>query len=776
VGGTVAPITSANATTINTSVPGLANTGPISVETSTGYAVTTSDFYVPPAGYTTANIALTGTISIGGPLVTTNFTSGSSNAIYAFQGTAGQQVSLVAGNSTLNEPTVSILNPDGSTLASITLATGSGLIDVQTLPVTGTYVVFVNSGASSGSLTLQLFDATTETGSIVVNGSPVTSTVNPGQDVSLTFNGTAGQQVSLLATNSSLNEPVVLIVNPDGSTLASTTLVFGSGLIDVQALPATGTYTVFVDTGGTGGNITLQLYNATTETGPISVGGASVTSTVNPGQDVKLTFSGTAGQQVSLGISNSNLNDPVVSITNPDGSTLTSTTVIWSGAFIDGQTLPATGTYTVFVDTGGTGGNITLQLYDATTKTGPIVVAGSAVTTSVNLGQDIKLTFSGTAGQQVSLGISNSNLNDPVVSILNPDGSTLSSTTVIWSGAFIDVQTLPTTGTYTVLVDTGSPGGSITLQLYDATTENGPISVGGAPVTSNVNPGQDVFLTFNGTAGQQVSLGISNSSLNDPVVSILNPDGSTLASTTVIWSGAFIDVQTLPTTGTYTVFVDTGGTGGTITNQLLDASAINSTITVGQSVPETVNPGQDVYLTFSGTQGQQVSLFDYNSNLNDPVIGILKPDLSTLASTTIVFSSGFIDVMTLPSTGTYTVFVDTGSSAGNITVELIDATTLTGPIAVNGSPVVESVNAGQDVKLTFSGTAGQQVTLNASNSNLNYPNVAILNPDGSTLSSCTIAFSSCSTGSQTLGSSGTYTAYVDTGSASGTITLSVTSP
>jgi uncharacterized surface protein with fasciclin (FAS1) repeats len=377
----------------------------------------------------------------------------------------------------------------------------------------------------------------------------------------------------------------------------------------------------------------------------------------------------------------------------------------------------------------------------------------------------------------VSLGISNSNLSNPIVSILNPDGSTLTSTTVIWSGALIDVQTLPTTGTYTVFVDTGSPGGSITLQLYDATTQNGPISIGGAPVTSNVNVGQDVFLTFNGTAGQQISLGISNSNLNEPVVSILKPDGSTLASTTVIWSGAFIDVQTLPTTGTYTVFIDTGSPGGTITVQLYDASAINGTITVGGNVPETVRPGQDVYLTFSGTAGQQVSLLGYNSNLNDPVIGILKPDLSTLASTTVIFSSAFVDVMTLPTTGIYTVFADTNAPGGNITLELIDATTVTGPITVNGSAPVENVNAGQDVKLTFSGTAGQHVTLNASNSNLNsYPVVAILNPDGSTLSSCTIVFSGCSTGSQTLGSTGTYTAYVDTGSTPGTVTLSATSP
>jgi YD repeat-containing protein len=777
--GIVTPISSATTTNITAAVPNLANTGPISVTTSSGQAISSGYFYVPPAGFTAASVSIVGQISVGGPSVTPNFGSGGSDAMYAFQGTAGQKISLSAWNSNLNSPTVSILNPNGSMLASTTLIWSSSFIDVQTLPTTGTYTVFVQAGSRGGGITVQLYDATTETGSISIGGSAVTPTVGPGQDVKLTFSGTAGQQVSLSAWNSNLNNnPVVSILNPDGSTLASTTLIWSSSFIDVQTLPTTGTYTVFVDTGATAGHLTLLLNDATTETGPISVGGSAITPTVNPGQDVKLTFSGTAGQQVSLGVWNSNLNNnPVVSILNPDGSTLASTTLVWSSSFIDVQTLPTTGTYTVFVDTGAAVGHLTVQLYDATTETGPISVGGAAVTPTVNPGQDVKLTFSGTAGQQVSLNAWNSNLNNnPVVSILKPDGSTLASTTLVWSSASIDVQTLPTTGTYTVFVDTGATSGHLTVQLYDATSETGPISVGGAPVTSIVNPGQDVKLTFSGTAGQQVSLSAWNSNLNYPVVAILNPDGSTLASTTLVWSSASIDVQTLPTTGTYTVFVDTGSTPGNITVQLYDASAINGTITVGGNVTENVNVGQDIYLTFSGTAGQQVSLIGYNSNLYYPVIGILNPDRSTLASTTIALSSGFVDVMTLPATGTYTVFADVGTSAGHLTLALIDATTVTGPITVNGSAIVENVNAGQDVKLTFSGTAGQHVTLNGYNSNLYYPVVAILNPDGSTLSSCTIALSSCSTGSQTLGSTGTYTAYVDTGSWTGAVTLSVTSP
>jgi YD repeat-containing protein len=778
VGGIVAPITSATTTTINSAVPNLANTGPISVTTSAGRAVSSNDFYVPPAGYTAPNVSITGQISVGGPPVTANFTSGGSTSMYAFQGSAGQQVSLSAWDSDLYYPVISILNPDGSTLASTTIALGSSYIGVQTLPATGTYTVFVNAGPSTGDVTLQLYDATNEAGSIVIGGSAVTSIVDPGQNVYLTFSGTAGQQLSLSTWSSNLDYPVISILNPDGSTLASTTIALGSSYIPAQTLPTTGNYTVFVDTGSEGGSITIQLYNATNiTTAPIVVGGPQISETMNPGQNVYLTFSGTAGQQVSLSAWATNLYYPVVSIVNPDGSTLASTTIALGSSFISAQTLPATGTYTVFVATGPSAGGIAVQLYDATNITGPIVASGAPVTETMNPGQNVYLTFSGTAGQQVSLTASQSNLYYPVVSIVNPDGSTLASTTIALGSSFLSAQTLPATGTYTVFVATGPWAGSITVQLYDATSETGPIAVGGSAVTSVVNPGQYVYLTFSGTAGQQVSLSASQSNLDNPVVSILNPDGSTLASTTIIWSSSYIAAQTLPTTGTYTVFIDTGMNGGSVTVQLYDAATITGTITVGGNVTESVNIGQNVDLTFSGTAGQQVSFSAYNSNLNDPLVGILNPDLSTLASTTVVWSSAFIDVQTLPSTGTYTVFVNTGSTAGSITLALNDAITLTGPIEVNGAGIAENVNAGQNVKLTFSGTAGQQVTLNGYNAgSLYYPTVAILNPDGSTLSSCTIAFSSCSTGSQNLGSTGTYTAYVHTNSSPGSITLSVTSP
>jgi hypothetical protein len=67
-------------------------------------------------------------------------------------------------------------------------------------------------------------------------------------------------------------------------------------------------------------------------------------------------------------------------------------------------------------------------------------------------------------------------------------------------------------------------------------------------------PGQNAELTFSGTADDRVSLQLSNVTMSGRTVSILKPDGSTLAVLTGI--NTFLDTQTLPTTGTYTIRVD----------------------------------------------------------------------------------------------------------------------------------------------------------------------------------------------------------------------------
>jgi hypothetical protein len=319
-------------------------------------------------------------------------------------------------------------------------------------------------------MTLTLYDATTQPGTISIGGSATVTASVPGQDTELTFSGNSGQQISLVVSNNSISGgPVVTIYNPDGSQLASTQVwPSGGNFIDSTTLSQTGTYTIFVDAGSSTGSMTLTLYNTATQTGTISIGGSATVTSNAPGQDSKLTFSGNSGQQLSLLVTNNSISGgPVVTVYNPGGSQLASTQV-WptGGNFIDSTALPQTGTYTIFIDTGSSTGSMTITLYNAATQTGTITVNGSTVTASASVpGQDTSLTFSGTASQHITLSISSNTIGGgPQVTIRNPDGSQLAATTV-WTQTGSIVASLGQTGAYTIFIDVGNATGSMNLTL-----------------------------------------------------------------------------------------------------------------------------------------------------------------------------------------------------------------------------------------------------------------------------------------------------------------------
>src|SRR5262249_15521907 len=171
----------------------------------------------------------------------------------------------------------SILKPDGTTLGSTSLCSSSGFIDSMTLPVTGTYTVFVNpGGTATGSVTLQLNTFSDLSGTITI-GTPLTvTTTGIGQNARYTFSRTSRQQISLTLTNSTYTGCIALatsILKPDGTTLGSTSICSASGFIDSMTLPVTGTYTVFVDPGGAAAGTVVTQHNTIPDSsGTITIG------------------------------------------------------------------------------------------------------------------------------------------------------------------------------------------------------------------------------------------------------------------------------------------------------------------------------------------------------------------------------------------------------------------------------------------------------------------------------------------------------------------------
>ncbi len=758
------------------------------------------------------------TIGIGGSPVTVTTTVPGQNANLTFTGTGGQQVSLVMTDTTYpgssgSLGTVAFLNPDGTTLAGPYVYNAQeGLVDNKTLPANGTYKILVDpSYIYTGNTTLTLYESSDVIGAITPGGPPVTvSTTVPGQNARLSFSGTAGQRVSLKIENvvvsgGSTNTANIAIVKPDGVTLTSDTVTPPTAkFIDTQTLPVTGTYEVRVNPASTStSSMTLTLYDVPPDAGgAIAIGGTPVTVTITtPGQNAALTFEGTAGQLISL------LADSVTVSTNssglirkPDGTTLASFIVYsTTGAFLDTQTLPVTGTYTITLNpnpafpghiSGAATGSIRMTLYDTGEIVGTIAPGGPSVTLNfTSPGQNARLPFDGIAGQQVSMKVDNNTLSPSngyaTVSLLKPDGVSLASFAA-YPGfvAFWDAVTLPVTGTYTIRVDpSGTQTGSLRVTLYDATEVTGTIEPGGPPVTVSLpSPGQNARLSFTGAANQMVSLQMTSVTISSSAVRLLKPDGTTLATVSVGTSGAFMDTQTLPVAGTYSIVVDPSSMNtGSMTLTLYNTPDITGSITPGGS-PVTVNigvPGQNARLTFTGTANQLVSLQMTSVTIPGTTVSILKPDGTSLASLWVTTSGGFIDTKTLPVSGTYTILVNPSSTnTGNMTLTLYDTAEITGTITVGGPAVPVSIGIpGQNARLTFSGTASQQITMRVTSNTMGSVTLKLLRPDGTTQTTTTSSSTSFNSQTVTLATTGTYTITIDPSTTNtGSLNLAVTNP
>jgi hypothetical protein len=572
-------VTSAAATSLGTKVPPKATSGRLSVATPAGSATSGGDFFIPPAPYTAGDVAFADRMTIGGTKVVTVGTA-SKIGLVVFDGTAGQRISLQMSSVSIAFSTVTVATPEGATLGPpVTVNTGGGFYEVQTLPETGTYQILVDpTSTHTRSMTLALNNVPADvTGTLTAGSGQGVTITTPGQNAALTFSGTSGQRVSVRFTSVTVSSSFAYLDKPDGTILVGATSVNPSagGFIDAVTLPATGTYTVRIDPQGTAtGAMTGTYYDVTDASGTITPGGSAVTASLTtPGQNGLYTFSGTASQRVSLNVSGitpspASLN---VSIKKPDGSNLVSPVLMGAvGAFIEPVTIPTTGTYTVLVDpVGAYTGSATLTLADVPADgTGSITAGGSAVTVTISTaGQNGSLTFSGTAAQRISLRMTSVTITNSTVTIRKPDASTLTSAAGIGTGGgYIDVQTLPTTGTYTIAVDPqGAATGSMTLTLYDVPADvSGTLTINGGGVGVTITtPGQNGALTFSGTASQQATVRITSNTIGSVSIILQKPDGSTLTSGSSGGASFNLATQTLPTTGTYTVKVDpfTFGTG-----------------------------------------------------------------------------------------------------------------------------------------------------------------------------------------------------------------------
>src|SRR3984957_20556152 len=568
--GASSPVTAATSTTLSTTVPVDATSGHITVSNGLGKATSTADFFVPPAPYTVASVAFTGRMTLGG---TGTVTIGTANDIglMLFDGTAGQAASFLLNNSTFSNFTTTIIAPGGRQLATANTGSSSLYIEIPgELPVTGTYTIMV-LGASTGSVLVNSYVIPANVvKTISIGGAAVNvATTVPGQNIDLTFPGTVTQQATLYLsaiTYTGCNSLLVTVLNPDNTTLATGADCNGTTLyVDIPALPQSGTFTIVIDPqGATIGGLTATLDNAATTKSTIAEGGSPVTLTIaQPGQQGNLSFSGKQGDRISL--------------------LMSSVTIPSSNVYIQNTAALKAGTkYTIEMDYFQNNGPSLAQLWYSSPSTPMQIIPSNQLSTPGGTAGALQGDyFTDTLLQgypQVRRNDSGINFNwtntspDPSIPTTNfgirwtgsvlaqysenytfctltDDGArlfingqivvnewqgqsatqwcsnNLGSVGVGTGGAYIDVITLPATGTYNILLAPQNNGiGAMTFTLYKVPADvTSTISPNGTPATVTTTvPGQNASLTFSGTAGQRLSLLMSAVTIPNSNVAVEN--------------------------------------------------------------------------------------------------------------------------------------------------------------------------------------------------------------------------------------------------------------
>jgi YD repeat-containing protein len=568
-----APITSSTATSIAVSVPGGATSGRLSLATPGGATQSTDDFFVPPPPNTAANVSFTGRAVIGGATLNATITAVGKIALIVFDGTAGQQVSVGISAGGVVETDTWVFHPNGTQIAWVYSDNNGRDIQIESLPVTGTYTIrLAQRGFSTGTKPITLSQDLI-LGPIVVGGASVPVNITrPGQRARLTFAGTAGQRLTLGFPGASAFDAIT-VTKPDGTTFATSPGNTDLSIV-MPPLPTDGTYGILVDPRyADTRNMTLTLSEEVS--GALVVDGSALPLTLGRvGQVARVTFSATANQRLNLAVTNANLS-AALTILKPDGTTWVPPTTVSNGLGIDTAPVPTTGIYTIVIDPGATvTGSLTLTL--SAEIVGSITIGGSPVSVSVTRpGQKVRLLFSGTTGQRISLTATGVTGNpSPNVRLLNPNGSLILfpySQMNLGASAFMGPFTLPAIAPdYAVYLVTDWTGtGSATFTLHNVPADvTGTLTINGPAAPVNITaPGQNSSFTFTGTAGQVVTLRGASNTIGCGGFVLFWPNGN-LTSTTPC--GTTFSMGVTLQTGTHTLnfdpqFANTGSVNLSVT-------------------------------------------------------------------------------------------------------------------------------------------------------------------------------------------------------------------
>ncbi|MBI3227038.1 MAG: VWD domain-containing protein [Mycolicibacterium cosmeticum] len=284
------------------------------------------------------------------------------------------------------------------------------------------------------------------------------------------------------------------------------------------------------------------------------------------GAPARTTVQGNAGQRLFVDAVRSTLPDQcgVLQLVGPDGVKLNTGCLNGGTGYIDGTVLPTSGEYAIVVaPVGSDTGRTELRTYVSTDQALDIEAGGPAVTATImSPGALSSSNFRGSAGQKVFVTASDSTVPDQcaALQLFGPDGTRIETGCTAQGNGFLDGIELPTDGEYRIVFDpAGRDTGTVQLRLNTAVDQTGVVRINGSPATATIGqPGATSRLTFDGAAGQEVTVEATDSTLPGQcgILELRNPSGDVISRGCVVGGSGSTDPVNLPIGGRYTAVVD----------------------------------------------------------------------------------------------------------------------------------------------------------------------------------------------------------------------------
>ncbi|WWL67607.1 IPT/TIG domain-containing protein [Burkholderia pseudomallei] len=512
-------------------VPSNAFMGYVTVTTPYGSATSATPVSLVPSGVNASSIVSSGVATVNGAGVNLNMGASGQMGAVLFTAPENEWVSLQASGITTTASSISyaVYGPGGSVVQQGSISAASPSIHLPHLIAGAMYLVLIQPSGGSAQMTLAVqSDAT------LAPGTPVTlSTTLSGQSARLMFpsTGSAGISYEFSLSNITLTggngEVDVYTYDTTGNQINTTRCYTASPASCrdfVWGVTTTGMQSLVV-VPASGGVVSVTVTLRPPVAGPLlSTNTPSATINLAQGQFEYFTFNATAGQPVTLNMANVSTTpsgqSAYVVIYSPSAGVITPTNFY---TYFDANTtqtvnlpnLPASGTYTVIVDTPlGVPMNGVLRFVPNTVV--PLAGGGTSqnVATSVPA-QNAYMAFSANAGDSFELALSNiaaAASGEVDLNVYNAAGTQVTSGNCYQSNPGSSCRVFLwglAAGNYSVVASQPNGGGVMSFHPSLNPPVMGPLLTPNTPTTVNLASGQYELLTFNATAGQTATLTMS---------------------------------------------------------------------------------------------------------------------------------------------------------------------------------------------------------------------------------------------------------------------------